>query len=513
MSDLHIVESAADADSHRLARGAAANAAVLIAANFRGVFTFLIARILGEAGLGRFSLVFATVDLLTKVATVGLDTSIIPLVARTEAAGQRDQSRRLFVRSVVLCLVASTALVVIGIPFVAWFAEKRHLDEFTRGGTIMLLALPGIAVARVSTGVSRGLLAMRSEFFSRGLVETWVTTGVFIVAVSLGLRDVAPSLAVVCGSFGGALVAFVLTAQTIELGRHHAAHARTGRDEGRSLAGYGEMIRFSLPVAASGLLNSLALRVDVLLLGAFVGRAPGVTIESFGVFCAAAEVAGGLRKVRQVFDPIFAPVAAARHVASERMALKETVAGPGRWVLAGQLPIVGALMLASGSVLSIYGPGFRAGAAWLAILALAHAANSFAGLVETLLMIERPSLNFANATATVGVQAIAGLLLIPKFGVMGAVVAMGAGFTAQGVLRFIELKHVFGWAWPWRSLLRPLAAFAIAFTPAAILRVLGGEHVEIASGLLFLASYVAAWYRLGADPADRLVWRRLLKRG
>src|SRR5262245_58646539 len=92
-----IVETAADADSHRVARGAAANVAVLIAANFRGVFTFLIARILGEGGLGRFSLVFATVDLATKAATMGLDNAIIPLVARTEAAGRRDESRRLFV--------------------------------------------------------------------------------------------------------------------------------------------------------------------------------------------------------------------------------------------------------------------------------------------------------------------------------------------------------------------------------------------------------------------------------
>lgn len=505
------VESAASADSHRLARGAAANAAVLVAANFRGVFTFLIARILGEAGLGRFSLVFATVDLATKVATVGLDTSIIPLVARSEAGGHRDESRRLFVRGLVIALFSSAILVVLGVPVVGWYARTRHLEEFTRGGTIMLLALPGIAIARVCTGVSRGLMAMRTEFFSRGLVETWVTTGVFVLAISLGMRDAAPSVAVVAGSFGGALAAFALTAETIRLGRQHALHVRV-EDEDRSASSYRNVLRFSIPVAASGLLNSLALRVDVLLLGAFVGHAPGVTIESFGVFCAAAEVAGGLRKVRQVFDPIFAPVAAARHVASDRVALKETVAGPGRWVLAGQLPLVGALMLASGSVLSIYGAGFRTGAAWLAILALSHAVNSFAGLVETLLMIERPNLNLANAVATVGVQTVAGVVLIPWLGVMGAVLAMAAGFAVQGVLRFAELKHVFGWAWPWRSLLRPLAAFALSFAPAAALRVLGGPRVEIASALVFLAAYAAAWYRLGADPSDRAVWRRLLKR-
>jgi O-antigen/teichoic acid export membrane protein len=504
-------EQAALADSHHLARGAVANVLVLVAANFRGVFTFLIARLLGEAGLGRFSLVFATVDLASKVGTLGLDLAIIPFIARTEAAGQHGQTRRLFKRAVLAGLVLSIALVAIGMPLLAWFANLRGLDEFTRGGTIMLLALPGIAVARISTGVSRGLLSMRSEFYSRGLGETWITTGVFLIALALGIRDEAPSLAVVAGASGGAFVAFVLARQTID----RRISSRVTQGDGRlsrSGASDSAVLRVALPVAGSGLLNTLALRVDVLLLGAFVGRAPGVTLETFGVFCAAAEIAGGLRKVRQVFDPIFAPVAATRHVAGARDALRATVAGPGRWVLAGQLPLVGVLMLASGSILSIYGSAFRMGALWLALLALAHAANSFAGLVETLLMIERPSLNFINAGLTVIVQVAAALVLIPRLGVLGAVIAMAAGFTVQGVMRFVELRHVFGWSWPWRSLGRPLAAFALSFAPAATLRLIGGAPLEIVSGLLFLALYAGAWLVLGADPSDRIVWQRLLKR-
>jgi O-antigen/teichoic acid export membrane protein len=498
---------AALADGHHLARGAAANALVLIAANFRGVFTFLIARLLGEAGLGRFSLVFATVDSLSKIGMLGLDQSIVPLIARREAAGDRHGSRRLFVQAVAAGVATSAALVAIAWPVLTWLAASHHLAAFSRGGTLMLFALPGIAIARISTGVSRALLSMRSEFYSRGLTETWLTTGTFAVAIALGLRDAAPSLAVAVGSLGGGLIAFVLAARTI--GWVRGAKTEASQPDAPGMI---EMLRFSLPVSGSSLLNTLALRVDVLLLGAFVGRAPGVTLESFGVFCAAAEIAGGLRKVRQVFDPIFAPVAATRHVAGDRDALRATVAGPGRWVLAGQLPVVGFLVLASGAVLSIYGAGFRTGALWLALLAMAHAANSFAGLVETLLMIERPGLNFINAAITVAIQFLAGLLLIPYYGVIGAVVAMGAGFAIQGVLRFLELKHVFGWAWPWRSLTRPLAAFTMAFVPAAAFRFGVGERVELVSGMLFALLYLGAWAWLGADPDDRAIWRRLLKR-
>ena len=47
-----------------MARGAVANGVVLLASNFRALFIFLIARLLGEAALGRFGLAFASTELL-----------------------------------------------------------------------------------------------------------------------------------------------------------------------------------------------------------------------------------------------------------------------------------------------------------------------------------------------------------------------------------------------------------------------------------------------------------------
>lgn len=492
----------AAADSHHLARGAAANALVLVAANFRGVFTFLIARLLGEAALGRFGLLFATTELVSKAGMLGFDQRIVPVVATRAALGDGEGSRRLFRRGLLLAVAASAALALVAIPSIIWLARARQLDVFTGGGVVMLLALPGIAAARISTGASRAVLAMGNEFYSRGLTETWVTTGVFVIAIALGFRAVAPSLAVVGGVSAGGLVAYALA-------RRALADLSGSVEAGRPSTI--EMLRLSAPAAGSSLLNVLVMQIDVLLLGAYVGRVPGVTVEAFGVFCAAAEVAGGMRKVRQVFDPIFAPVVATRAAATSRSSIRETVAAPGRWVLAAQLPLVGVLLLSSGLVLSIYGPGFRQGALWLALLGLAHGANSFAGLVETLLMIERPALNLFNAMATILVQFVSGVLLIPRFGATGAALAMCAGFAVQGALRFVEVRHVYGWSWPWPSLRRPAVAFAIAFTPAAALRLLAPSGALVwqgAAGALFLGSYAAAWRGLGAEPADREVWRR-----
>jgi hypothetical protein len=74
------------------------------------------------------------------------------------------------------------------------------------------------------------------------------------------------------------------------------------------------------------------------------------------------------------------------------------------------------------------------------------------------------------------------------------------------------VKHVFGWAWPWRSLTRPLVAAVAGFVPAVVLRAQGGLWWEIASAAVFVAIYVLGWLWMGPEPADREVWRRLFRR-
>src|SRR6266403_5229419 len=98
-----------------LKRGAFLNTIALLASNFRGIFTFLVARLLGPAVLGLFSVAWATTDLISKIGIVGLDNAIMTFIARSEAVGDRARSRMLFRLAVVLGVAQSilTAGIVI----------------------------------------------------------------------------------------------------------------------------------------------------------------------------------------------------------------------------------------------------------------------------------------------------------------------------------------------------------------------------------------------------------------
>src|SRR2546430_1502605 len=111
-----------------LKRGAWANFIAMLASNFRGIFTFLVARLLGPAALGIFSVAWATTDLVSKIGIFGLDDTIITFIARAEAAGDRARSRALFHLAVFLGVLQCAILAAIAITVVRLFGNRLGLD-------------------------------------------------------------------------------------------------------------------------------------------------------------------------------------------------------------------------------------------------------------------------------------------------------------------------------------------------------------------------------------------------
>ena len=91
-----------------LRRGAFLNTVAMLASNFRGIFTFLVARMLGPAALGIFSVAWSTTDIISKIGVLGLDNAITTFIARSEAVRDHARSRALFRVAVVLGVAQST---------------------------------------------------------------------------------------------------------------------------------------------------------------------------------------------------------------------------------------------------------------------------------------------------------------------------------------------------------------------------------------------------------------------
>src|ERR1043165_8437641 len=111
-----------------LKRGALLNTIAMVASNFRGIFTFLVARLLGPAALGLYSVAWSTTDIISKIGVLGLDNAITTFIARSEAVGDRARSRALFRVAVILGVaqsVVTAGLVIIALRF---FNNRLHVQ-------------------------------------------------------------------------------------------------------------------------------------------------------------------------------------------------------------------------------------------------------------------------------------------------------------------------------------------------------------------------------------------------
>ena len=233
------------------------------------------------------------------------------------------------------------------------------------------------------------------------------------------------------------------------------------------------------------------------MLGYFVGRAPGVTLTSLGIYAAVVGTANGLRKVNQAFNPIFAPVVAGMTATGDHARAAHTYARLAQWMLWILLPLVAVMMLAGGTILLIFGPAFRQGSVWLGIVALASAINAFVALGETVIMVQRPRLNLLHSSITCTV-AVGGLFwLIPRFGVMGAAFGILLPYIVQGVLRYTTLRFVFHWKDSWSDIRPPLISAVMAIVPALVCRALVGNDIagQVTSAAAFLTVFGALWLR------------------
>jgi O-antigen/teichoic acid export membrane protein len=473
-----------------LKRGAFLNTIAMLASNFRGIFTFLVARMLGPAALGVFSVAWSTTDILSKIGVLGLDNAIITFIARSEAVGDHARSRALFRVAVILGVAQSAVVAALAIAAIRLFHHSLHLQpEMVSALAVVLCAMPGLALYRISTSVSRGMKVMRHDIFSRGMTEPIATTLAFLIVFIIGWKTFAPELAAIIGTAISGLVALALAAKLFRRAsedRHVVSHLA----EARQLIGY------SAPISAYQLINAFIARLDLILLGYFVGRAPGVTLATVGIYAAVVGTANGLRKVNQAFNPIFMPVVAGMTATGEHERAAHTYARLAQWMLWILLPLVAVMALAGGTILLIYGPAFQQGSVWLGIVALASAINAFVALGETVIMVQRPRLNLLHSSITCAVAAGGLLWLIPRFGAMGAAFGILLPYIVQGILRYATLRWVFRWKDSWSDISPPLIAAGIALVPALVcLTLLNGIIEQVTSAAAFLAVFGVQWWR------------------
>jgi O-antigen/teichoic acid export membrane protein len=354
----------------------------------------------------------------------------------------------------------------------------------TRGyGTV----LPFVGVEQIGKPVLRVLLALPLAVLAPGVV-------------ALSAAWLLPSLA-------GAAVAWwalrrARRAHPPRPGEPAAQGPRSHRRGGERPRAAREFWAFSGPRAVSSVFDITAVWVGVILLSLL-----GTTRDA-GIYTAITRVvtAGTLLQlaIRLAVAPQISRLLAGGSDAQAHHLHRLST----RWIVLFSWPLFVLLALFPGTSLVVFGGGFAHGATALAVLCVACAVNVGVGNAQTvILMAGRSSWNLGVAAAAFVVQVASGVVLVPRYGVLGAAVSWALAIVVDNVVSALLVRYRLGFATVDRGYLAAAALGLVSVAAVAVpVRLVEGDTLTgtiLGTGLGVTVFLLGLWrYRVALGVSE-----------
>ncbi|MGL5816919.1 MAG: oligosaccharide flippase family protein [Phycicoccus sp.] len=412
-----------------LARGGALNlAGAVVQQGALFAVMALLATSLGAADVGRYSLLYGMLSLLSLLGLAGFRAGLTRFVAASLA--DDDPARlRGTVRLGIGVTVGASLLLAVGLalaaPAVAEFYRDPGLEPAVR---VVAATLPATTLADAALSATQGWRSQVEYTVIGRFVDPLTVLGLTGLVVVLGL-GLEPALwALAAGAWLGALLASAALARRMR--RIPPARPVV---ETRAIFSF-SLVSWVSALAATGLIWS-----GTLVLGRLAGPA------DVGVFTVAARLVSLAVFVMPPITNAFAPHMAHLAHTGRREEAARAYGDATRWILAASLPAFVVLIAFSDPLLRLFGEDFRSGAAVTVILALGQLVAAAAGPCGVVLnMSGRVWISMVDNVGVLVLNIVLTVLLVPPLGIVGAAVAWALSLVVVNVAKMLQVRWLLG---------------------------------------------------------------------
>ena len=485
---------------HRIARGTVVTLAGAIVLQPAGlVFAIVLVRVLGEKGFGVLSLGMSLLVVASLSVSLGLPQAIIRFVPRSAARGNEDEGTAVAVRALALIVLAGTlAAVALTFAVQAVSVGVFHKPQLAAVLSVLAWAIP---IEALRLGLAAATVSRHTTAYEAGSNVTRIVVGLVLAAafagpLGLGLRGAA--LGVLAGCGAGAAVALVGVARVFPaLLRRPWRALRTG-------VPMKELFGFALPMVLTRLAQIGLYEINTVLAGYWL------TNVQVGIYAAASRLAKfgtvGLVAVGSILRPSISSL----HTQKRVRELDEVFVIATRWVYMITMPLLVFIAMRSRQLLGLFGPSFPDGTVALVALCIGQMVNVSTGNVGHMLaMSGRQMLQLADNVAVMVLNVALCVLMIPRFGLLGAAAGGAMAMAAVNLLRAAQVWWLYRiTAYRWRVVKVAVAAAVAA--PVLIVHFGRGPVELVWAFAVYLVAYSAALAAFRLAPEDRYLFQAAL---
>lgn len=451
-------------------------------------FLFIAGRMdaYGAEALGRFAYATLVVELMAQIATLGLKRGLAAELAK----GDRPEACVVLDALVLAWSFAlAGALLLVAFPVIVFpVSDISGIDRL----------FPLIALAIVGSDIALAALAFRLDVAAtvraRSVVEPWALS---IMAFALAFTSLASDGLIIAYAVS---LAAAMVASLWPLMRSYGVPHGWRPHPQRLLS----MARANAPLAGADVADWGSRRLDVFILGRFASA------EVIGIYYIAQQIASLPQKLKTSFDPILAPVLTTNLALGKLGAVAAHVRQIGFWIGSVQLGVVLALGMTGAAGMGLFGPAFADGAGILALLLVVELFAGQAAVTESALIYIRRNVNLMWSVAGLLVQVAVTLLLVQRFGGVGAAAGLAVAALFLSIAKTQVLAHALGApvsGWRWSLLIAGLPAFLVGLAVQQLPARL--EYLQLSLGIpLILVIFGAIVWIVGFKGPDRLLFHR-----
>ncbi|NHX35608.1 MULTISPECIES: flippase [Halolamina] len=450
----------------------------------------LIARYLGPSNYGAVSLGITMLALLSTLSLLGLNTGVGRYLPRFD-----DESDRRGVMWSAFQIVLPVS-VLVGV-IVAVSAEPIATYAFHNPSIVPIirtfgLTVPFAALMKLSVGGIQGVQLARPKVIVNNFTPPITRFTAVAIALVVGAGAVGIATAYALAYVAAALV-----------GLYFVVRKTPMFSSVKPTSMHRELLSFSAPLIVSSAMGFVLTDLDTFMLGYFA------TTNAVGVYNVIYPLAHLLMAALTAFGFLFVPVISRLDAEGETEDMKRVYQVVTKWIFMATLPAFLVIALFPELTISMtFGNEYRVGATALSILSIAFFSHSIAGPnANVLTSIGRTRAIMWDNIVVAVVNTILNLLLIPRYGFLGAGIATAASYLLLNFLYSLQLYRETG-IHPFSSgLVRPgLMGGGLVAVVAWVTRTYFTVTIPVlvAMFLVFLSAYGVVILRFGGVEEEEV---------